>query len=238
MGINYGFLFFEGLSERVCNVIPQSELSKLYRVFVNGYVYLSGDWQSHWSLTRLLSTGYGRIEGPFLPLALLWTLPIVSFAVVVWTQIRAIKKPVSQVILLFVLAFSAGAIFQLTYPTIAHRYVVSLWLPLFASILFCWNAYITQSTSINFQQLSSNKYLIGIVILGIVSIGYQIYHAATSPYYLEDGPVTNSMTGSPNYHYSDEDNAYMASMTPEKIKFFNAERAKNKVTVCKKYNLD
>jgi len=238
MGINYGFMFFEGFSERVCSVLPRSELYKLFRVFVNGYVYLTGDWQSHWSLVRLLSTGYGRLEGPFLPLGLLWTLPIVSLIVVVWTQIKAIKKPVSQITLLFLLAFSAGAIFQLTYPTISHRYVVSLWLPLFACLMFCWNAYITQSTSINLKQLDGNKYLIGVVILGVGSISYQLYQATINPYYLEDGPVTNVMTGSPNFHYSDEDNAYMESMTPLKIETFFAERAKNKIAACEKFKED
>jgi hypothetical protein len=238
MGINYGFMFFEGFSERVCSVLPRSELYKVYRVFVNGYVYLSGDWQSHWSLVRLLSTGYGRIEGPFLPLALIWSLPIASLLFVIWTQIRAIRKSASQITLLFLIAFSAGAIFQLMYPTIAHRYVVSLWLPVFASLLFCWNAYITQSSSINLKQLDGNKNLLGVVILGVGSIGYQLYHAVTTPYYLEDGPVTNSMTGSPNYHYSDEDNAYMASMTTEKINLFFDERAKNKIAACEKYKLD
>jgi hypothetical protein len=238
MGINNGFTFFEGLSERVCNVLPLSELHKLYRVFVNGYVYLSGDWQSHWSLVRLLSTGYGRLEGPFLPLALLWTLPIASLVVVLWTQFKAVKKSVSQLTLLFLLAFSAGAIFQLMYATIAHRYVASLWLPVFASLLFCWNAYMTQTTSINLKQLDRNKYLVGVVILGLGSIGYQLYQAVTNPYYLEDGPVTSAMTGSANYHYSDEDNAYMTSLTPDKIKSFYIERSKNRAAECKKYNLD
>jgi hypothetical protein len=235
MGINYGFWFFEGFSERVCNVLPRSELYKLYRVLVNGYVYLSGDWQHHWSLARLLSTGYGRLEGPFIPLVLIWSLPITSLIVVLWTQIKAIKKPVSQVILLFLLAFSAGAIFQLTYPTIAHRYVVSLWLPVFATLLFCWNAYITQSTYINTKQLDSIKYLFGIFILGVGSIGYQLYEAVTNAYYLDDGPVTNAMTGSLNYHYSDEDNAYMESLTPDKIKSFYATRSKSGPEECKQY---
>lgn len=237
MGTNYGVNFFEVFNERTCNVLPRAELYKFYRIFVNAYVYLTGDWQNHWSLVRLLSTGYGRIDGPFIPLALVWTLPIASLVVVICTQIRAIKKPVSQITMLFLLAFSAGAIFQLMYPTIAHRYVVSLWLPLFASLFFCWNAYITQTMTFNLGLLNKKKYLIGVVIVSVGSIGYQLYHAVTNDYYLEDRKKVGD-TYSPDYHFSDEDIAYLTSMTPEKIKAFYTERSKNKAAACEKFKED
>jgi hypothetical protein len=237
MGINYGVNFFEVFSERTCNVLPRADFYQFYRIFVNGYVYLTGDWQNHWSLVRLLSTGYGRIDGPFIPLALVWTLPIASLVVVFWTQIRVIKKPVSQIVMLFLLAFSAGAIFQLMYPTIAHRYVVTLWLPLFACLFFCWNAYITQTMNFDLKQLKNNKLLIGVVVVGISSISYQLYYATTNGYYLEDRKKVGH-TYSSNYHFSDEDHAYLATLTSEKIKAFNAELSKNKAEACEKYKED
>lgn len=237
MGINYAFDFFKVFNESACNALPRADFYQFYRIFVNGYVYLTGDWQNHWSLVRLLSTGYSRIDGPFIPLALLWPLPIASLLLVILTQVKAIKKPVSQITILFLLAFSAGANFQLMYPTIAHRYVVSLWLPLFACLFFCWNAYITQAMTFKLKQLNEKKYLIVVVIAGIGSIGYQLYHATTNGYYLEDRKKVSN-TYSPNYHFSDEDHAYLATFTTEKIKTFNVERTKNKAAACEEYKID
>lgn len=224
MGANYGFMFFEGFSERMCNVLPQAELHKLYRVFVNGYVYLSGDWQNHWSLMRLLSTGYGRVEMPAVPLAVLWALPITTMAFLAFVFIKGLKRMQNRILLLGLLGFSAGAIFQLMYPTITHRYVVTFWPPLLASVLYCWIKYgrsISQMT----------KYVV--VTIGCVGIAYQLYLAMFDDYYVNDGPVTAQEL--PALHYSVEDNAYLGTLTNEKIKAFKIERRRLMKSECAKW---
>jgi hypothetical protein len=224
MGRNYGFMFFEGFSERMCNELPRAELYKLYRVFVNGYVYLSGDWQNHWSLMRLFSTGYGRVEMPVVPLALLWALPIATVTLLVCVLIKGIKLVQSRILLLGLLGFSAGAIFQLMYPTITHRYVVTFWPPLLASVLYCWFRY---GHSIG-QMV---RYIA--ISLGCVGIVYQLYLAMFDDYYLNDGPVT--VIDKPTLHYSDEDSAYLSALTNEKIKAFKIERRRLMKSECAKW---
>jgi hypothetical protein len=224
MGRNYGFMFFEGFSERMCNVLPRAEFFKLYRVFVNGYVYLSGDWQNHWSLMRLLSTGYGRVEMPAVPLVLLWALPTATLTFLVCVLIKGIKQVQSRVLLLGLRGFSAGAIFQLMYPTITHRYVVTFWPPLLVSVLFCWFRYGSSIGQIT-------KYIV--ICLGCVGMAYQLYLAIFEDYYINDGPVT--LIDKPTLHYSEEDNAYLGALTAEKIKEFKIERRRLKQSECAKW---
>jgi hypothetical protein len=224
MGRNYGFMFFEGFSERICNVLPRAEFFKLYRVFVNGYVYLSGDWQNHWSLMRLLSTGYGRVEMPAVPLALLWALPIATMTFLVCVLIKGIKQVQSRILLLGLLGFSAGAIFQLMYPTITHRYVVTFWPPLLASVLYCWFRYAPA-----IGHVTKNI----VIALGCMGISFQLYLAMFDDYYINDGPVTAQEL--PAYQYSEADNAYLESLTPEKVKEFKIERRRLKQSECAKW---
>ncbi|MDP5032086.1 hypothetical protein [Paraglaciecola sp.] len=226
MGTGYGFIFFEGWSERQCSVIPSSSIYKFVRVLVNGYVYLTGDWENHWSLIRLLSTGYGRIESPAVPLLLLWPLPIFCFCWLIWKTLVKINVAGNKILLALVFAFSAGAVFQLAYPTITHRYVITLWLPLLASLLYCWCIYLKQEKQFKFQ--FSAKIL---VVLALVGVSYQLYIASTSNYYLKDGPVTNL----PTYHYSDADNEFLGSLTAEKIEEFIAQRKLTKAAECQKF---
>jgi len=224
MGSNYGFMFFEGFSERICNVLPRADLYKFYRIIVNAYVYLTGDWQTHWSLIRLFSTGYGRVEMPAIPLALLWALPLVSLSFIFFVFIKGIKLVQNRILLLGLFGFGAGAIFQLMYPTITHRYVVTLWPPLLASVLFCWFKYGHSSGQIT-------KTIV--LCLGCVGIAYQLYVAGYNDYYLNDGPVTAQEL--PGYHYSDAENLYLQSLTPDMVEEFKEQRRINKVDACAKY---
>jgi hypothetical protein len=227
MGRNYGFMFFEGFSERMCNVLPRAELYKLYRIFVNGYVYLSGDWQGHWSLIRLFSTGHGRVEMPAVPLAFLWALPLVLMTFLVFVFGKGIKQVQNRILLIALLGFSAGALFQLMYPTITHRYVVTFWPPLLVSVLYCWFKY---GRSVE-QKV---KYIV--FTIGCVGMAYQLYLAMFNDYYVNDGPVTALEL--PEYQYSDADNAYLEALTSEKVKGFKMQRRFNKDAACKKYQLD
>jgi hypothetical protein len=230
MGKNYGFVFLEGFSERQCNVIPTNEFYKFTRIIVNAYTYLSGDWQSHWSLTRLLHTGYGRVEMPAVSAALLWGAPITCFMIVTFKSLFNIKQLFSCILILFILAFSAGALFQLSYPTITHRYLAELWLPLGASLLFCWYRHVVNPTIFCVSRWKS--ILVSFIALfGLIGVSYQLFIASTNKYYLEDGPVTNPAF----FHYSDEDHALLGSLTTEKIKSFYVERNLHKTEQCKKY---
>ncbi|MGS2721744.1 hypothetical protein [Paraglaciecola aestuariivivens] len=224
MGKNYGFRFFEGLSERVCSVIPHAYFYKFYRILVNGYIYLSGDWQSHWSLIRLFSTGYGRVELPVVPLLVLWALPVSTMVFLLFTFLKGLRQVTNRLLLIAFLCFSAGAIFQLMYPTISHRYVVTLWPPLLASVLYCWFKY---SHVIN----STIKLLV--ITLGSLGIAYQLYLALYEDYYINDGPVTSKLL--PTFHYSESDNAYLESLTPEKIDAFNEELKAKRAAECAKF---
>lgn len=224
MGRNYGFMFFEGFSERMCSVLPQAELHQFYRIIVNGYVYLSGDWQNHWSLMRLLSTGYGRVEMPAVPLALLWTLPLATLVFLVFVFIKGIKQLHNRILLLGLFCFSAGAIFQLMYPTITHRYVVTFWPPLLACVLYCWFKYAPA-----IGHVTKNI----VIALGCMGIAYQLYLAMFDDYYVNDGPVTAQEL--PALHYSVEDNAYLGTLTNEKIKAFKIEKRRLKKSECAKW---
>ena len=232
MGRNYGFIFFEGFSERMCNVLPQSDFYKVFRIIINGYVYLTGDWQNHWSLIRLFETGYGRVEGPVIPVGLLWLLPVLCYVALIWVACRCIKSG-GWLLLLFILAFSAGAIFQLTYPTIAHRYIATLWLPLGAGLFFYFFL-LTSKAAPQFvltgQTHKSARVLLFAAILGA---GYQLILAASHEYYLQDGPIFESVE--PNYNYSDEHNQYLAELTNDKISLFYQQRKEQRDAACARW---
>lgn len=234
MGGNYGYFFLEGYSERRCNLVPTSDFSGLLRIVANTYIYLTGDEQGHWSLTWHLATGFGRKELPLVPLAILWPLPIACFIYVLFNLIKGFQKTTNKLLLILLLAFSVGAIFQLKYPTITHRYTAELWVPLFVCLVFLWHKCINTP-----QYLIKGRTLIVNVVYGcagvllIIGISYQVYLATANNYYLNDGPVEKHT----NYHYSVEDNAFLGSLTPEKIRQLKIEFKDRKIEECTKLEM-
>jgi hypothetical protein len=228
MGGNYGYFFLEGFSDRRCNVIPKSEFAELFRIIPNIIVYLTGSADLHWSFTWHLATGFGRLEIPLIPLALLWPLPILCLLYTLYMLITGIKNNTNKLLLLALLLFSTGAFFQLKYPTITHRYSAELWLPLLVCIVFPWFKLIN-AASVNTPRktMFKVKYLAALVLV-FIGIGYQLYLAMTNQYYLQDGPILKH----DNFHYSAEDNQYLATLTPEKIQQFKENYKLQKKQKC------
>jgi hypothetical protein len=233
MGVNNGYYFLEGFTLRRCNVIPTSEFSNYVRIIPNTAIYLTGSQSLHWSLTWHLATGFGRVESPIVPLLFLWPLPILCMLGVFIKLVKDINNHTNKVLLLALLAFSTGAFFQLKYATITHRYTAEFWVPLFVSVLFIWFKLITKNKNTN----SFSPYMkVGLLSAGFLlfsSVGYQLYLATTDKYYLKDGPIYKHE----NYHYSTQDNEYLATLTPEKIKKFNEEYRRVKEQECAKLKL-
>jgi hypothetical protein len=229
MGGNYGYFFIEGFSDRRCNVIPTSEFAGILRIIANTYIYLTGDEQGHWSLTWHLATGFGRKELPLVPLAILWPLPIACFLYVLFSLIKGFKKTTNKILLVSLLAFSTGAIFQLKYPTITHRYTAEIWVPLFVCLVFLWFKLVSKP-----HQMQKSSKLVGKILCGgallllLVGIIYQLYLATTNKYYLQDGPITKHE----NYHYSKEDNQFLSSLNPAKIRELKVEFNRDKEKKC------
>lgn len=230
MGGNYGYFFLEGFTDRRCNIVPTSKFAELFRIIANGYIYLTGHEQGHWSLTWHLATGFGRKEMPLVPLAILWPLPIACFVYVLFSLINGFKKTTNKILLVSLLAFSIGAIFQLKYQTITHRYTAELWVPLFVCLVFLWFKFVSEP----YQMQKKNGKLARNILYGVsavlllVGISYQLYLATTNKYYLQDGPITKHE----NFHYSEEDNQFLRSLTPNKIRELNAEFRSNKEEKC------
>jgi hypothetical protein len=230
MGGNYGYFFLEGYTERRCNLVPTSDFSSFFRIVANAYIYLTGDEQGHWSLSWHLATGFGRKELPLVPLGILWFLPIACFVFVVFTLLRGIKQTQNKVLLIALLAFSVGAIFQLKYPTITHRYTAELWVPLFVCVLFMWFKLISHLPAKHAISRWGKVIYFALGLILFSSITYQIHLALTSNYYLNDGPVEKHT----NYHYSAEDNAFLSSLTTEKIKMLKQKYQIDKNKQCAK----
>jgi hypothetical protein len=228
MGGNYGYFFLEGFSERRCNLVPASAFSDYVRIIPNIAVYLTGSEQLHWSLSWHLATGFGRKEMPLAPLLLLWPLLLACFVFVLFTLIKNIKEPVKKVLLVSLLALCVGAFFQLKYPTITQRYIAEFWPPLFVCLLFVWSQLLSVSEA-KLKSTANLKFkIIGISVLLLTGIGYQLYLATTNIYYLKDGPTVLL----DNYHYSDEDNAFLSTLTPEKNTEFRLAYKLEKVEKC------
>jgi hypothetical protein len=228
MGKNYGYFLLEGFSDRRCNVIPKSEFAELFRIIPNIVVYLTGSADLHWSFTWHLATGFGRLEIPLVPLALLWPLPILCLLYTLYILITGIKNNTNKLLLLALLLFSTGAFFQLKYPTITHRYSAELWLPLLVCVVFLWFKFINSlSVARPRGAMFKLKYLAAVVLL-FIGVGYQLYLAMTNQYYLQDGPILKH----DNFHYSAEDNQYLATLTPEKIQQFKVNYNLQKEQKC------
>jgi hypothetical protein len=220
MGGNYGYFFLEGFTDRVCGIVPKGDFYRLFRVIANTYIYLTGDWEHHWSLTRLLETGYGRWEGPLVPLYLLWIYPSLTLITGTLLLARGIKQPKNIILLCGLVVISTGSLFQLSYPTITHRYVAELWAPFGIAVVY---AYVSL--------LSANlKLRTAVIMLLIASVGvvYQLKLATTERYYLEDGPIYDHH----NYHYAESDNKFLANLDNDKIAIFMTERKEQKKIAC------
>jgi len=221
MGVNYGYSFLEGFSERKCNIVPTSEYARFFRIIANVYIYLTGDWERHWSLTWHLKTGYGRWELPLMPLGILWLLPLLSVLASVGLLVKGIKQRANQMLLLGLLAISAGALYQLSYPTITHRYTAELWAPFLLATV--WLGYFFRKSKLKHSLLTV------LVTLALVGIVYQLHLATNDKYYLKNGPIYKHF----NYHYSEEDNAFLAAMTPEFMKALKLKEKAGKEDACK-----
>jgi len=220
MGGNYGYFFFEGFTERRCDLIPTGEFSSVLRAIANGYIYLTGDWERHGSLIRLFETGYGRWELPVEPLGLLWLLPLTFFVITIFKLVSKGLHTTYLMLLLGLLLMSAGALFQLVYPTIAHRYIAELWPPLGVSFVWCMYT---------FKDSLKRVFLTWcIFLLSLIGIAFQLKLAVSDKYYLEDGPVYKA----PSFHYSDEDHTFLKSLTPESIKEHRLAEKKKKQEAC------
>jgi hypothetical protein len=236
MGKNYGYFLLEGYSERRCNIVPQSEFASILRVIPNTVIYLTSSTDLHWSLTWHLKTGFGRKEMPIIPLLVLWLMPLLSFAGIIYFIVKNHKKPSFKYIGALLFLLSIGALFQLSYPTIAHRYIAELWLPLAFSMVFLW-CYFSRKLLVDIdngnKKLSFKKiklvYFIFIVSSSI-GIGYQLYLSVTNKYYLQDGPVYKHE----NYHYSAKDIEYLSQLTGEKIRAFKENYKAEKTAACEK----
>jgi hypothetical protein len=212
MGGNYGYRFFEGYSERTCNIYPQTQFSDYLRIIPNTVVYLTGSWDLHWSLSWHLATGYGRKELPLIPLLLLWPLPLLCFSFLIQRFFKNISNTKIKLLFIGLLTFSVGAFFQLKYPTIAHRYVSEFWTPVFLSTLYCCYLLLTKTSEKQMEiKITKMKYVI-LVILLFTGLVYQLYLANVTEYYVNDGP-----SHSENFHFNDKSNAFLKSLTPEKI---------------------
>ncbi|MEP1446584.1 MAG: hypothetical protein ABJK37_10790 [Paraglaciecola sp.] len=221
MGGNYGYSFLEGITDRKCKIIPTTEYKRFFRIIANSYIYLTGDWQGHWSLTWHLKTGYGRWELPLIPLGILWLVPLLCVVTSVGILMKGIKQLRNQVLLLGFFALSAGALFQLSYPTITHRYIAELWAPFILATV--WLAYAVRGKRLK------NILLTGIGVFALVGVCYQLYLANFDKYYLENGPIYKHF----NYHYSDADNDFLASLTPELIITLKDKEKSEKEGGCK-----
>lgn len=232
MGRNYGYFFFEGYTDRRCNIVPKSDFAGLLRIIPNFVIYLTAHVDLHWSLTWHLNTGFGRKEMPLIPLAVLWLLPLTLFASILFLIAKRFASTTFKYIGCLLLLLSIGAFFQLSYPTIAHRYGAELWLPLAFSMVFLW-CYFSRKILAATQQNTINNHKTSILFYGLfaaafVGLGYQFYLSTQEQYYLEDGPIYKHE----NYHYSQEDIDYLSSLTKEKIKQFKVEYKANKKKAC------
>ena len=220
MGGNYGYFFLEGFTDRVCNIVPKGDFYRFFRIIANAYIYITGDWATHWSLTRWLQTGYGRWEAPMVPLYLLWAFPLLCLCGGFINILKGLKSPANKLFILGLCFISSGALFQLSYPTITHRYVAELWSPFGIAMLYVYVTLLAADL-----KLRSAVVMLLISCIGVV---YQLKLATTDRYYIEDGPIYDHH----NYHYSETDNKYLASLNNDKIASFMKERKQQKKLAC------
>ena len=222
MGGNYGYFFLEGFTDRVCNIVPKGDFYRFFRMIANAYIYITGDWATHWSLTRWLETGYGRWEAPMVPLYLLWVFPLLCLCGGLINILKGLKSSTNKLLILGLCLISSGALFQLSYPTITHRYVAELWGPFGIAVLYVYVTLLAADL-----KLRSAVVMLLISCIGVV---YQLKLATTDRYYIEDGPIYDHI----DYHYSDSDNAFLESLNDEKITAFKTYKKTVQKQACEK----
>ncbi|CAI4151312.1 conserved membrane hypothetical protein [Alteromonas macleodii] len=223
MGGNYGYFFLEGFTDRVCDVVPRGDFYRFFRIIANSYIYLTGDWANHWSLTRLLETGYGRWEGPLIPLYLLWLFPLFCLLGGVASLVKGIKSTKNILLLLGLFLISSGALFQLSYPTITHRYVAELWSPFGVAVLYVYVKLLATDLKLRLASV--------FLLVACVGVAYQLKLSTSDQYYVNDGPIYDHY----NYHYSESDNKFLANLDNEKISLFKKEQRKQKKIACRNF---
>jgi len=218
---HYGYyLVGEGYSLRACNFVPKSEFSTMLRIIPNSIVYTIGGWNLHDKLMTIFQTGYGRKELPLIPIILLWLAP---FTILLLTTFKALKveKRLRYFLILIAFAFSIGALFQLTYVTIAHRYIAEIW-PAFLIGISIF-IYMVFTSKIKISTLS-------VIVLSVATIFTLVYNlniAFFSGYHFRPEIKDDN-----EYHYSDKINNQLNQLTNEKINLFNKEYRLNKKAGC------
>ncbi|MDO6691868.1 hypothetical protein Q4574_01170 [Aliiglaciecola sp. 3_MG-2023] len=228
MGHNYGYNFLEGFTERRCPVLPVGEFAKVLRIIPNLYIYFTADMEIYKYLRLNLETGFGRIEDPVVPIYQLWPLSCLCFLMVLAQGIGR-RREGNPLLLIGILVFSSiGAFFQLTYPTIAHRYITEFWPPLALATVLIVYINVIEGKGYNKGVLVLMAFLGAFGTLNMLNI------SLTSRYYLEDGPVFNHN----DYHYSDSDNEYLSELTEDKIEKFMIQYRKDREIACAKYVIE
>jgi len=200
---HYGYkLTGEVYSARTCNIISSNELSGVLRIIPNAIVYGIGGWNLHDKLMALFQTGYGRKELPLIPIFILWMAPLF---LILLTFIQNIKNK-NIIKLLIMTGFSIGVVFQLSYPTIAHRYIAELWPIFLIALVTFYFAFIKNPKSIN----RTTFYII--IMAAVLSIIYNIYIAFSSGYHFR--PNIEPMTV---YSYSPEITTLLENITDDKV---------------------
>ncbi|MEP4889847.1 MAG: hypothetical protein ABJV04_07465 [Aliiglaciecola sp.] len=225
MGHNYGYNFLEGFTERRCPVLPVGEFAKAFRIIPNLYVYFTADMETYKYLRLNLETGFGRIEDPVVPIYQLWSLSCLCYLIVLVQGIVKSRKGNPLLLIGILLLSSIGAFFQLTYPTIAHRYITEFWPPLALATIIVVYVNAIEGKRYNKGVLALMAFLGAFGILNMLNL------SLTNRYYLEDGPVFNHN----DYHYSDSDNAFLSELTEDKIEQFMIQYHKDKEAACAKY---
>ncbi|WP_125931818.1 hypothetical protein [Thiosocius teredinicola] len=223
LGVNYGFgLAGEGYSPRRCGIYETSEFYRLVRMIPNTIVYTIGGWDLHEYLTRTLHTGYGRKALPIIPTLFLWLAPtlaiLASFYVLVTKRVTQRAQ-----LLLFWLIVSVGGYFQLSYPTINHRYIAELWpIYLFAIVLVF-------STRVDGRVKWPASFNLVAAVLVAFTLAYNLKVAFFSEYHFR--------TEIPEAAYFSDDPekiAFLEQLDDEQIKRIQKEFEQGKIEGCTK----
>lgn len=229
MGRNYGYFFFEVASERLCGFVPRHEFSPLLRIIPNTVIYLTGSSDLHWSLSWHLGTGFGRKEAPLIATGLLWLLPLACFIGLIGYLFKNRSCAKAKYLAVILGLSSVGAIVQLTYPTIAHRYIADLWFPIGLALTYFAYRFVCRGSEGALLGPSKPYWFYGIVLFGVLGMAYQAYLSVTERYYLQDGPIYKHY----NHHYFPEQIAVLEGLNAEKIKAFKASARAQRKQACK-----
>ena len=218
---NYGYyLSGENYTARTCEVFDRAPFYKVIRIIPNAIVYTVGGWTLHDQLTQLLHAGYGRKEMPSIPTLLLWLAPTaVWFSFIFYAIFGKLQQ--RGFLIGWVACLSVGAIFQLTYPTIAYRYIAELW-PMYVTTL------IVMYFAVGKGQLNLPNYSSGILlVLVVLTLAYNLKVAFTADYNFRSTVGYFSQQA-----YEPEYIQQLERLDDEKIKQIIAERKAGKKQAC------